>query len=87
MPGRWDELREPLVNEVKMTGVIAVAIESASAKISAGMPSDEEEDYRIPVWAGVLPLEARFTELQTDDRVLDGVEPSNAVRAMQRRKI
>ena len=87
MPGRWDELREPLVNEVKMTGVIAVAIESASAKISAGMPSDEEDDYRIPVWAGVLPLEARFTELQPDDRVLDGVEPSAAVRAMQHKKI
>jgi len=87
MPGRWDELREPLVNEVKMTGVIAVDIESASAKISAGMPDDEEEDYRIPVWAGVLPLEAKLTELQADDRVLDGVEPSAAVRAMQHKKI
>ena len=70
-----------------MTGVIAVDIESASAKVATGMPSDEEEDYQIPVWAGVLPLEAKFTTLQTDDRVLDGVEPSEAVRAMQGKKL
>ena len=83
MPGRWDELREPLQNEVKMTGIIAVDIESASAKVSTGMPSDEDDDYAIPVWAGVLPLESRFTTLQSDDRLIDGVTPSDAVRAMQ----
>ena len=54
MPGRWDELRAPLDREVKMTGVIAVSIDAASAKISTGMPDDEDEDYAIPVWAGVL---------------------------------
>ena len=83
MPGRWDELRPPHVNEVKMTGVIALDIESASAKISTGMPEDEEEDYDIPVWAGVLPLESRLTTLQSDDRLIEGVEPSAAVRTMQ----
>jgi len=86
MPGRWAELRDPLVNEVKMTGIIAVDIESASAKISAGMPDDEPEDYDIPIWAGVLPLESRLTTLQSDDRVLDGVEPSEAVLKMQGKK-
>jgi nitroimidazol reductase NimA-like FMN-containing flavoprotein (pyridoxamine 5'-phosphate oxidase superfamily) len=83
MPGRWDELREPLENEVKMTGVIAVEIESASAKISAGMPDDEDEDYEIPIWAGVLPLESALTGLLDDDRLIEGVEPSQVVRAMQ----
>ena len=87
MPGRWAELRDPHLNEVKMTGVIAIDIESASAKVSTGMPDDEPEDYDIPVWAGVLPLEARFTTLQTDDRVLDSVVPSAAVRAMQGNKL
>ncbi len=87
MPGRWAELRDPLVNEVKMTGVIAVDIEAASAKISNGMPSDEPEDYDIPIWAGVLPLESRLTTLQSDDRMLDGVEPSEAVRRMQGKKL
>lgn len=83
MPGRWDELRAPLEKEVKMTGVIAVSIDSASAKISAGLPDDEDEDYDIPVWAGVLPLESALTGLIDDDRLLEGVEASEVVRAMQ----
>ena len=85
MPGRWDELREPHDREIRMTGVIAVSIESASAKVSTGMPGDEDEDYAIPVWAGVLPLESRLTELLDDDRLLDGVEASAIVRALQNR--
>jgi len=87
MPGRWDELREPHTKEVKMTGVIELTIESASAKVAAGMPGDEDEDYAIPVWAGVLPLESRFTALESDDRLIDGVEPSDVVRAMQGKKL
>ncbi len=87
MPGRWDELREPLVNEVKKTGIIALDIESASAKISTGMPEDEDEDYKIPIWAGVLPLESRLTTLQSDDRLIDGVQPSDVVRAMEGKKL
>jgi hypothetical protein len=87
MPGRWDELREPLEREVKMTGVIALDIEAASAKVSTGMPEDEDEDYDIPIWAGVLPLQSTLTNLQTDDRVLDGIEPSAVVRALQGKKL
>jgi nitroimidazol reductase NimA-like FMN-containing flavoprotein (pyridoxamine 5'-phosphate oxidase superfamily) len=87
MPGRWDELREPLDKEVRMTGVIAVSIEAGSAKISAGMPVDEPDDYAIPVWAGVLPLTSRLGVLQDDDRLVNGVEPSAAVRALQERVV
>ncbi len=87
MPGRWDELREPLVNEVRMTGIIAVEIESASAKVATGMPEDEDDDYDIPIWAGVLPLESRFTTLQSDDRLIDDVEPSDVVRAMEGKRL
>jgi nitroimidazol reductase NimA-like FMN-containing flavoprotein (pyridoxamine 5'-phosphate oxidase superfamily) len=83
MPGRWDELRDPLDKEVKMTGVIAVDIESASAKISTGLPDDEDDDYDIPVWAGVLPLQSTLTQLQDDERLIEGVEPSAAVRALE----
>ena len=87
MPGRWDELRAPHEREVRMTGVIRLDIESASAKVSDGMPDDEDEDYEIPIWAGVLPLESSFTELQSDDRVLDGVMPSAVVQGLQGRKL
>lgn len=83
MPGRWGELREPLQREVKMTGVIALEIESASAKVSTGMPDDEDEDYDIPIWAGVLPVQTITGSLQTDDRVLDDIEPSAVVRAQE----
>jgi len=85
MPGRWDELRNPHEKEVKMTGVIALDIESASAKIANTMPDDEDEDYEIPVWAGILPLQSAFTSLQSDDRLIDGVEASAVVRAMEGR--
>jgi len=87
MPGRWDELREPLEREVKMTGVIALDIESASAKVSTGMPDDEDEDYEIPIWAGVLPMESKLTELQSDERILDGVAPSAVVRQLEGRTL
>jgi hypothetical protein len=87
MPGRWDELREPLEREVKMTGVIALKIESASSKVSTGMPDDEDDVYDIPIWAGVLPLESALSSLQTDPRVLEGVEASAVVRALQNRRL
>jgi nitroimidazol reductase NimA-like FMN-containing flavoprotein (pyridoxamine 5'-phosphate oxidase superfamily) len=87
MPGRWAEVRESLDNEIKMTGVIAMDIESASAKISTGMPDDEEIDLDTPIWAGVLPLESRFTELVADDLVKDGIEPSDTLRSMEGTKL
>ena len=70
-----------------MTGVIRLDIESASAKVSDGMPDDEEEDYDTPIWAGVLPLQSVFTDLLPDERVLEGIEPSAVLRALEQRKI
>ena len=87
MPGRWDELRAPHDREVKMTGVIALEIESGSAKVSAKMPDDDPEDYDIPVWAGILPLTTTTGMLQDDGRLLDGVLPSDVVTSMQNRKL
>ncbi len=84
MPGRWNDLRDPHDKEVKMTGVISLSIDAASAKIANDpVPEDEEDDYAIPVWAGILPMKSAYTELQDADRLVDGVEPSDAVRALQ----
>lgn len=83
MPGRWAEVRDSHEREVKMTGVIALNIETASAKISSGMPDDEDEDYDIKIWAGVLPIENRLTSLQSDDRLIDNIEPSDALRSLE----
>ena len=87
MPGRRAELRLSHENELKMTGVIAIDIESASAKISDTMPDDEACDIDTPVWGGVLPIETRMTTLQADDLVSDGIEPSAALLAMEGKKL
>ena len=87
MPGCWDELRAAHENEVRMTGVIAVRIDAASAKVSAGMPVDEPDDYAIPIWAGVLPLTSQLQCLQDDERLLAGVTASAAMRKLQNRSL
>lgn len=87
MPGRRAELRLSHENELKMTGVIAIDIVSASAKISTGMPKDEACDLDTPVWAGVLPIETRLTNLQADERVTQGIEPSGALKALEGKKL
>jgi nitroimidazol reductase NimA-like FMN-containing flavoprotein (pyridoxamine 5'-phosphate oxidase superfamily) len=87
MPGRWDEVRDSHEREVKMTGVIELAIESASAKISEGHPEDEDEDYDLPIWAGVLPITTRVGRRVDADRLLPDVEASDVVRRMQDRTL
>ena len=54
--GRWADARQPNEKELKATTIIALEIESASAKTRAGAPGDDGEDLEFPVWAGVIPL-------------------------------
>jgi len=86
-PGRWQELRAPLEREIAITGVISVAIESASAKIAADPPEDEEADYATRVWAGVVPIVTSLGKPQADDRVLDGVAMSPAIGALEGKRL
>lgn len=60
LTGRWDEARLPTEKELKATLVIAMEITTASAKIRTGDPKDDEEDYDLPIWAGVLPIQTNF---------------------------
>src|SRR5271170_3242445 len=57
MKGRWDDVRQPTEQELKATTVLALPLEEVSAKVRTGGPIDDEADYSLPVWAGVLPLE------------------------------
>ena len=57
MKGRWDDVRQPTEQELKGTTVLRIALEEVSAKIRTGGPVDDEEDYALPVWAGVVPLQ------------------------------
>lgn len=87
MPGRWAEARDSHELEIKMAGVIAMNIDAASAKVSTGMPVDEDDDYDIPIWAGVLPITSTIGQLRSDDRLLPDVVPSDAMRALQDRTL
>jgi uncharacterized protein len=87
LPGRWAELRDSHEREVKQTGVIALKIDAASAKISTGLPDDEDEDYELPIWAGVLPVTTAIGNLRADDRLLPDVTPSEAVLVLQNRTL
>ena len=74
-PGRWDETRQPTEGEMRATLVLALALEEASAKVRSGPPVDDEEDYELPVWAGVVPLRVVAGEPIPDPRLPQGVEP------------
>ena len=76
--GRWAEVREPSEKEMAGTLVLRLPIEEASAKVRTGPPLDDEEDYALPVWAGVLPLTLVPGEPLADPRMPAGrpVSPS-----------
>ena len=69
LPGRWADSRPPNRKELKATAVVAIPIDTASAKVRTGPPGDDEEDYALPHWAGVLPLKQTFGEPQADGRL------------------
>lgn len=53
--GRWDKIREPDIQELKATLFVGFDLTEVSAKIRTGDPVDDDEDYALPVWAGVVP--------------------------------
>lgn len=73
MPGRWADARSPNRKELKATAVVAVPIEIASAKVRSGSPGDDEEDYALPVWAGVLPIVQKVGPAEADGRLADEI--------------
>ncbi len=66
IPGRWDDVRAPSKRELQQTTVLSLPLIEASAKVRTGPPLDDEEDYNLPAWAGVIPL--RFVaDMPVDD--------------------
>ncbi len=74
LPGRWAGVRPPTRRELKATSILRLPLDEASAKLRAGPPKDEEEDYDLPVWAGVIPLALRAGEPQADPRLAFDLE-------------
>ena len=69
LPGRWRDARKPNRQELDATAVVSIAIESASAKVRTGPPADDEDDYQLPVWAGVLPIQQQALTPVNDPRL------------------
>jgi nitroimidazol reductase NimA-like FMN-containing flavoprotein (pyridoxamine 5'-phosphate oxidase superfamily) len=73
VPGRVADVRAPTENELKATSVLALRIDEASAKVRSGGPTDDEEDYALPTWAGVIPLITSAGAPEPDVRLMAGI--------------
>ena len=81
VPGRSADVRPPNEAEIRGTLVLSLPIDEASAKVRAGGPSDDDEDYALPIWAGVVPLTMRAEPPIDDERLMEGVKtPAYASR-------
>lgn len=80
-PGRSEMLRPMTDQEAKATTVLSMPIDEASAKIRDGGVHDDEEDYALPIWAGVIPVRHRVGEPIPDPRNLTGVETPEHVKS------
>ena len=78
-PGRWELLRQLTEKELKATTVLSLSLDEASAKVRTGPPGDDEEDYNIPVWAGVIPVKQQLLTPVDDPRLLPGFTPPKHV--------
>lgn len=84
VPGRWADVREPNQKELKATSVLAFGINEASAKVRSGPPLDDEQDYALPAWAGVIPLASAAGIPEPDPRLQAGIELPDYVSAYRR---
>ena len=77
VPGRSDAVRGGDRRELAATAVLALPLAEVSAKVRTGPPIDDEPDYDLPIWAGVLPLRQVAEAPVPDDRL----DPALAVPA------
>ena len=80
-PGRWNDVRQPTKNEWKETMVLSFLIEEASAKVRTGGPKDDEEDYELDVWAGVVPLKLERMAPVADEKLKADLEVPSYLKA------
>lgn len=84
VPGRWDVVRQPTVQELKATSVLALDLVEVSAKIRTGNPVDDDADYALPIWAGVVPLKLTPSEAVADPKLTHAIEAPEHVRYYRR---
>lgn len=74
VPGRWQHVRPPNRKEMRATHVLALPIEEASAKTRTGPRIDDDEDMRLDVWAGEIPLALQTLTPRPDPLLAAGIE-------------
>ena len=84
MPGRWADARLPNDTELSATTLVRMPIDMASAKVRTGPPSDEDDDYSLDVWAGVVPIRRHFGEPIDDPKRTHDVAVPDYVRSYWR---
>jgi len=84
LPGRWEDARQPNDKELKATSILKLALTEASAKVRSGPVQDDEEDYTLPVWAGIVPLHLQAEAPIRDERC-DAAIPTPKYAANYRR--
>lgn len=67
------QTRPPSAQELRATSVLCLPIEEASAKVRTGPPIDDESDYALPYWAGVLPVRLEAQTPIADPRLPPGI--------------
>jgi len=72
-PGQWDRIRQPNPKELAATSILELPITEASAKVRADGVIDDEEDYALPIWAGVIPLRTEALIPLADARLSQGI--------------
>jgi len=82
-PGRWQEVRPPTDQELKATTIMRLALDEASAKVRTGPPVDDEADYALPCWAGVVPVATRAGPCQPDPRLAPGTPAPDYLRTLR----
>jgi nitroimidazol reductase NimA-like FMN-containing flavoprotein (pyridoxamine 5'-phosphate oxidase superfamily) len=87
IPGRWADVREPNERELQQTTVLSLPLTEASAKVRVGPPLDDEEDYELPVWAGVIPLRMQAGKPIDDPRLRAGNTAPEYARDYRRRTV
>ena len=86
IPGRWNDVREPSEQELKATTVLSLPLVEVSAKVRNGPPLDDEDDYALNVWAGVLPLKLAAGAPISDPRLPENIEPPQYTLSYSRAK-
>ena len=87
IPGRWENSRKPTKKELAGTTVIALTLDEASVKIRDGGAKDEDEDYGLDYWAGVLPIAQTIGEAEPDPLLRAGIGVPEHIALLERRSV